>query len=77
MTRMLKIRVWLARWLVAPWGFAVVRATPLALLPSRIEAVSQRIRTSGHLGHRYHVRRTLERDLSELNNQVERLAVGE
>jgi hypothetical protein len=74
--RMLRLRLWLARWLVAPWGFSVVRATPLGLLPSRLEAVAQRIRTSGHLAHRYHVRRTLERDLSALTSQVEHLVGG-
>lgn len=74
MNRFLRIRLWLARWLVRRDGFDVVRATPLALLPSRMEAITQRIRTSGHLAHRYHVRRTLERDVEALTAQVERLA---
>lgn len=74
MNRFLRIRLWLARWLVQRDGFDVVRATPLGLLPSRVEAVTQRIRHSGHLGHRYHVRRTLERDVEALTAQVERLA---
>lgn len=71
---MTKLRLWLARWLAAKDGYCVVRATPVALLPSRVEALARRIRTSGHLAHRYHVRRTLERDVAALTDQVERLA---
>jgi len=74
MNRFQRLRLWFARWLVQRDGFDIVRATPLALLPSRVEAVAQRLRTSGHLGHRYHVRRTLENDVAAVSEQVARLA---
>jgi hypothetical protein len=72
----LRFRVWLATLLVRSFGYCVVRETPLSLLPSRVAAIARRVRTSGHLGHRYHVRRNLEQDIAAVTEQVERLRVA-
>jgi len=69
-SRTQRFLLWIARGVADYYGYRVVRATPANLLPSRVEALKQRIR---HLGHRFHVRRGLEREVGELDSLVERL----
>jgi hypothetical protein len=68
-----RLRVWLGRWCVGRYGFTVVRATPANLLPSRVDALRVAVEKSGHLGHRYHLRRTLRDRIAEVADCVSRL----
>ena len=70
---MQRLRLRLGRWCVEPYGYSVVLTTPASLLPSRVEALRETVAKSGHLGHRYHVRRTLGRQIADVENLVARL----
>jgi len=69
--------LWLARSVASHYGFRVVPETPASLLPSRVAGIRSIIERSGHLGHRYHVRRALNAAVDETDRLVERLHGGD
>jgi len=68
-----RLLLWIARVFAARYGFRVVLNTPAALLPSRVVRLSEIVKHSGHLGHRYHVRKNLDRGIDDVMSLVSRL----
>lgn len=57
----MKLLMWIVRKIAERYGYVVVPSTPVRLLAARVNEITAAVEHSGHLGHRFHVRRTLNR----------------